>query len=72
MQPDDVVIIERRRAGFFEATIKIVGPSVPGSVTLAPDSNNPEHKPIVIRESELRDGEEYAVVAKVLGFYRRA
>ena len=72
IQPDDVVIVERRRAGLFESTIKVVKPSTKGTLVLAPDSDNPNHKPIVIREADIKDGEEIAVVGKVLGYYRRA
>jgi len=72
VQPEDVVIVERRRAGLFEATVKVARPGAPGTIHLCPDSNNPAHKPIVIHESDLRDGEEIAIVGKVLGYYRRA
>lgn len=72
VQPEDVVIVERRRAGLFEATIKVVKPSPKGTLHLSPDSENPAHKPLVIREADLKDGEEIAIVGKVLGYYRRA
>lgn len=72
VQPEDVVIVERRRAGLFEATIKVVKASTNGTLHLSPDSDNPAHKPIVIRETDIKDGEEIAVVGKVLGYYRRA
>lgn len=72
VQPEDVVIVERRRAGLFEATIKVVKPSTKGTLQLAPDSTNPAHKPIILREEDVRDGEEIAIVGKVLGYYRRA
>lgn len=72
VQPEDVVIVERRRAGLFEATIKVAKPSPKGTIHLAPDSSNPVHKPIVIKEADMKDGEEIAVVGKVLGYYRRA
>lgn len=72
VQPEDVVIVERRRAGLFEATIKVVKASQKGTMHLAPDSSNPVHKPIVIKETDMKDGEEIAVVGKVLGYYRRA
>lgn len=72
VQPEDVVIVERRRAGLFESTIKVVKPSPKGSLALAPDSENPIHKPILVREEDLKDGEEIAIVGKVLGYYRRA
>ena len=72
VQPEDVVIVERRRAGLFESTIKVVKPSPAGTLLLSPDSSNPVHKPIIIRGADLKDGEELAVVGKVLGYYRRA
>lgn len=72
VQPDDVVIVERRRAGLFESTIKVVKAAPAGTLHLAPDSTNAVHKPLLIRESDLKDGEEIAIVGKVLGYYRRA
>jgi len=72
VQPEDVVIVERRRAGLFEATIKVVKASPKGTLHLAPDSTNSAHKPILIKEADMKDGEEIAVVGKVLGYYRRA
>ena len=72
VQPDDVVIIERRRAGLFEATVKVVKSVSAGVLQLTPDSTNPIHKPIVIRPADIKDGEEIAVVGKVLGYYRKA
>ena len=72
IQPEDVVIVERRRAGLFEATVKVVKSAPVGALQLAPDSTNQAHKPIVIRDGDLKEGEEIAVVGKVLGYYRRA
>lgn len=72
VHPEDVVIVERRRAGLFEATIKVVKTASGGMLHLSPDSDNPVHKPLIIREADMKDGEEIAIVGKVLGFYRRA
>lgn len=68
----DVVVIERRKSGFFQATVKIVKLR-DGSVELWPDSDNPAHQdPIIVRRKDLTDGEEIAIVAKVLGFFSNA
>ena len=56
----------------FEATIKVVEALDADAMRLAPDSENPAHKPIVVRKSDMRDGEEIAIVGKVLGYYRKA
>lgn len=72
VQPSEVVVVERRRAGLFEATIKVVEALDAETMRLAPDSDNPAHKPIVVRKSDMRDGEEIAIVGKVLGYYRKA
>lgn len=72
VQPSEVVVVERRRAGLFEATIKVVDALDQDVMRLAPDSDNPAHKPIVVRKSDIRDGEEIAIVGKVLGYYRKA
>jgi transcriptional regulator with XRE-family HTH domain len=69
---DDVVVVERRRPGQFQATIKVVRMGN-GEVQLWPDSNHPDHqKPIIVTKKDLADGEEIAVVAKVIGFYKNA
>lgn len=72
VQPSEVVVVERRRAGLFEATIKVVETLDTEGMRLAPDSDNPAHKPIVIRKADIKDGEEIAIVGKVLGYYRKA
>jgi len=72
VQPSEVVVVERRRAGLFEATIKVVEALDVDAMRLAPDSDNPAHKPIVIRQTDVKDGEEIAIVGKVLGYYRKA
>ena len=72
VNPSEVVVVERRRAGLFEATIKVVEALDADAMRLAPDSENPAHKPIVVRKSDMRDGEEIAIVGKVLGYYRKA
>lgn len=72
VQPTDVVVVERRRAGLFEATIKVVEALDAEAMRLVPDSDNPAHKPIVVRKSDVKDGEEIAIVGKVLGYYRKA
>jgi SOS-response transcriptional repressor LexA len=65
----DVVVFERRRNGFFQATIK-VAKIKNGAVELWPDSDHPAHQePIVVSAKQLEDGEEVAVVGKVIGFY---
>jgi phage repressor protein C with HTH and peptisase S24 domain len=65
----DVVVFERRRNGFFQATIKIIKLR-DTMVELWPDSDNPQHQePLAVSGKELREGEEVAVVAKVIGFY---
>lgn len=72
VNPSEVVVVERRRAGLFEATIKVVEALDADAMRLAPDSDNPAHKPIVVHKSDMRDGEEIAIVGKVLGYYRKA
>lgn len=72
VQPTDVVVVERRRAGLFEATIKVVDALDAEAMRLVPDSDNPAHKPIVVRKTDVKDGEEIAIVGKVLGYYRKA
>lgn len=72
VQPSEVVVVERRRAGLFEATIKVVEALDAETMRLAPDSDNPANKPIVVRKSDIQDGEEIAIVGKVLGYYRKA
>ncbi len=65
----DVVVFERRRNGFFQSTIKVVKLR-DGSIELWPDSDSPDHQdPIIVKRKDLEDGEEVAVVAKVLGFF---
>jgi len=65
----DVVVFERRRNGFFQATVKVVKLR-DGEVELWPDSDHPAHQePLVVRRKDLEDGEELAIVAKVIGFY---
>lgn len=65
----DVVVFERRRNGFFQATIKIVKLK-DGMVELWPDSDSPAHQdPITVSRQALEEGEEVAVVGKVVGFF---
>jgi SOS-response transcriptional repressor LexA len=66
---DDVVIVERRKPdGTFQATIKKVRRRN-GEVELWPDSDHPNHQePIIVKEKDLAEGEEIAVVAKVLSY----
>lgn len=73
VQPNDIVVVERRRSGLFEATIKVVKFGTDQTVELWPDSDHPAHQgPIALNPKDAKDGEEISVVAKVLGFYRRA
>lgn len=65
----DVVVFERRKNGFFQSTVKVVRLK-DGMVELWPDSDNPAHQdPLIVKRQDLEDGEELAVVAKVLGFF---
>lgn len=65
----DVVVFERRKNGFFQATIKVVKLR-DGEVELWPDSDHPAHQePLVVKKTDLNEGEELAVVGKVIGFY---
>lgn len=65
----DVVVFERRRNGFFQSTIKVVKLR-DTSVELWPDSDSPAHQdPIIVSQKELREEEEVAVVAKVIGYF---
>lgn len=71
--PGDLVVVERRRAGLFESTVKVAKLGSGDTLELWPDSDHPNHQqPIVLKSTDVRDGEEISVVAKVLGFYRRA
>ena len=73
IQPNDIVVVERRRTGLFEATIKVAKIGPRNTVELWPDSDHAAHQtPIILDPNDARDGEEIAVVAKVLGFYRKA
>lgn len=64
----DVVVVEKRKNGFFQATIKEVRVRN-GKIELWPDSDSPAHQdPIIVKKEDLEDGEEVAVVAKVLFF----
>lgn len=65
---NDVVIFERRKNGFFQSTVKIVKLRNE-SVELWPDSDSPAHQePLVVRKSEIEEGEEFFIRAKVLCF----
>ena len=65
----DVVVFERRRNGFFQATIKIIKIK-DGTVELWPDSDSASHQePLIVSRTALEEGEEVAIVAKVIGFF---
>lgn len=67
----DVVVVERRRAGLFEATIKVVRINARGEPELWPDSTNPAHnKPLTLIDGAAGDDDEVVIVAKVVGYYR--
>jgi len=67
----DVVVVERRRAGLFEATIKVVRINARGEPELWPDSTNPDHsKPIALIDGNAGDDDEVVIVAHVVGYYR--
>lgn len=67
---DKMVIVERSRAGVFEATIKVVRIGVGRRVELWPDSDHPDHQePTVLDGDTVKDGEEIAITAKVIGVY---
>lgn len=73
IQDGDVVVVEQRRAGLTEATIKIARGSA-GKWELWPHSTDIEHqKPIKLNAKDNRDLEqkdtEVEVVALVIGFY---
>lgn len=67
---DDLVVVERRRAGLFEATIKKVRVT-PSGIELWPDSDHPDHQaPIRYTDGLNPETDEVVIVAKVTGFYR--
>lgn len=69
LQNGDVVVFERRRAGLFQSTIKVVRLRN-GEVELLPDSDHPDHQePIVVSREQLEEGDSIAIIARVLGFY---
>lgn len=69
LKAKDVLVFELRRGDMFIATIKVVGRIRDGEVELLPDSDHPNHQdPIYIRKSDLEEGDEFAIVARVLKF----
>lgn len=65
----DVVVVEKRKNGFFQSTIKVIKLR-DGAVELWPDSDNPAFQdPIIVTRETLEEGEEVAIVAKVIGFF---
>lgn len=69
---DDVVVVERRRHGQFEATIKMIRIISKDRVELWPDSDDPDYQdPYILNREQVKEGEEIAIVAKVIGAYRK-
>ena len=73
IQEGDVVVVEQRRAGLTEATLKVARGSA-GKWELWPHSTDPDHqKPIKLNAKDNRDLEnkdtEVEVIALVIGFY---
>lgn len=73
IQDGDVVVVERRRAGLTEATIKIAR-GEPGKWELWPHSTDPDHQShIRLNAKDNRDLDnkdtEVEVIALVIGFY---
>jgi SOS-response transcriptional repressor LexA len=62
----DLVVVERRRAGLFEQSLKRVR-MVDGAVTFEPESHSPRHKAL---NTSCADGEEIAIIALVIGKYQ--
>ena len=66
----DIVVVERRRAGLFEATIKVVRVTN-GQIELWPDSDDPAYQePINYRDGVNGDTDEVVIIAKVVAFTR--
>lgn len=65
----DLVVVERRRAGLIETTLKRVRIEN-GSVVFVPDSTDPRWQEPV-RIDHLGDGEEIAIIALAIGKYER-
>lgn len=66
---NDLVVVERRRAGLIETTMKRIK-IVSGKTTLMPDSDDPKWQAPLHLESGV-DGEEAAIIALVVGKYER-
>lgn len=66
---NDLVVVERRRAGLVETTIKRIK-IIAGEVSLVPDSTDPRWQSPITLESGT-DGEEAAITALVVGKYER-
>lgn len=68
----DVVIVQRQRHEFVEATCKVYVERDDGSIWLEPRSTDPEHKPILVRNGEPDDApndDRVEVTALVTGAY---
>lgn len=65
----DLVVVERRRAGLIETTLKRVRIEK-GSLVFVPDSTDPRWQEPV-RIDHLGDGEEIAIIALAIGKYER-
>lgn len=67
----DIVVVERRRDGVFEATLKVIRLITSTRMELWPDSDHPDHQePFVIRKGAVKEGEMIVIVARVIGVFR--